>query len=102
MLSKKGVFGGKKLGALPFCEDCFYGKHKWVSFKPVVHNTKGILNYVHSDLWGPSRKVSLGGCTYLLTFVDDYSRKVRCIFIKTKDEVMGVFIYWKIMIEKKM
>ena len=50
VLSKKGVFGGKKLGALPFCEDCVYGKNKWVSFKPTVHNTKGTLDYVHSDL----------------------------------------------------
>ena len=32
MLSKKGFFGGKTLGALPFCEDCVYGKHKCVSF----------------------------------------------------------------------
>ena len=28
VLSKKEVFGGKKLGALPFCEDCVCGKHK--------------------------------------------------------------------------
>ena len=27
ILSKKRVFFGKKLGALPFCEDCVYGKH---------------------------------------------------------------------------
>ena len=76
VLSKKGVFGGKKLGALQFCEDCVYGKHKQVSFKLAIHNTKRILDYIHSDLWGPSRKVSLGGCSYLLTFIDDYSRKV--------------------------
>ena len=73
-----------------------------MSFKPVVHNTKGILDYVHSDLWGPSRKMSFGGYSYLLTFIDDYSRKVWCFFIKTKDEVMGIVIDWKTMIEKKM
>ena len=73
-----------------------------MSFKPDVHNIKGILDYVHLDLWGSSREVSLGGCSYILTFIDDYSRKVWCFFVKTKDEVMGVFIDWKTMIEKKM
>ena len=60
-------------------------KHKRVSFKPTIHNTKGILDYVHSDLWGPLRKVSLGGCSYFLLFIDDYSRMIWCFFIKTKD-----------------
>ena len=77
---------------LPFCEDCVYGKHKRVSFKPTVHNTKGILDYIHSDLWGPSRKVSLGERNYLFMFIEDYSRKVWCFFIKTKDKVIDVFI----------
>jgi hypothetical protein len=31
---------------------------------------------VHVDVWGPSRKTSLlGGANYMLTIVDDYSRK---------------------------
>ena len=80
----------RSFGVLPFWEDCVHGKYKRVSFKHFVHNTKGILDYVHSDLWGPSRKVSLGGCSYLRTFIDDYLKKVWCFIIKTKDEVMGV------------
>ena len=43
--------------------------------------------------------MSLGGCSYL-TFIDDYSRRVWCFFIKTKDEVMSNFIDCKTMIEK--
>ena len=100
-LCKQGLLGGKKLGNLAFCEQCVYGKHKRVSFKSAVHNTKGILDYVHSDLWGPSRKTSIGGSNYLLTFIDDYSRKVWCYFIKNKDDVFDVFLQWKTMIEKK-
>ena len=48
MLSKKGVFGGKKLRVLLFSKYCVYGKHKRVSFKLVIDNTKGVLVYVHS------------------------------------------------------
>ena len=99
VLNKKGFFGGKKLS---LCDDCVFGKHKRVSFKSAVHCTKGVLDYIHSDLWGPSRRVSLGGCNYLLTFIADYYRKVWCFFINTKDEVMGVFKDWKTMVEKRM
>ena len=63
-----------------------------MSFKPAIHNTKGILDYIHSDLWGPSKKTSLGGCNYLLTLIDYYSRKGFCYFIKHKDDVFDVFV----------
>ncbi|KAL6319440.1 hypothetical protein AAG906_014115 [Vitis piasezkii] len=35
----------------------------------------GTLDYIHSDLWGPSQIVSHGDERYMLTFIDDYSRK---------------------------
>ena len=47
-----------------------------VKFNTSTHTSKGILDYVHSDLWGPYRKPSLGGAQYILTIIDDYSRKV--------------------------
>ena len=100
-LCKQRLFDDKKFGNLEFCEQCVYGKHKRVSFKPAIHNTKGILDYVNFDLWGPSRKTSLGGGNYLLTFINDFSRKVWCYFIKHKNKVFDVFLEWKKMIEKK-
>ena len=47
-----------------------------MKFGIVIHNTKGILDYVHSDVWGPSRTISIGGMHYFVTFVDDYSKRV--------------------------
>jgi hypothetical protein len=38
-------------------------------FNTVVHTTKGSLDYVHTDLWGPSRKPSYGGARYMLTIL---------------------------------
>ncbi|GJZ67186.1 retrovirus-related pol polyprotein from transposon TNT 1-94 [Tanacetum coccineum] len=58
-----------------------------------------ILDYVHSDVWGPSKIRSLGGRHYYVTFVDDFSRRVWVYMLKTKDEVLGVFIKWKKMME---
>ena len=76
---------------MKFCEHCIFWKHKRVKFSTSFHTTKGILDYVHADLWGPSRKPSLGGARYMLTIIDDYSRKVWPYFLKTKDDTFAVF-----------
>ncbi|GJX43338.1 retrovirus-related pol polyprotein from transposon TNT 1-94 [Tanacetum coccineum] len=39
------------------------------------HTTQGVIDYFHSDLWGPSQVESLGGKRYFLSIVDDYSRR---------------------------
>ena len=49
-LFEQGSFHGKKFGNLGFFEQCVYRKQKRASFRPVIHNTKGILDYIHSDL----------------------------------------------------
>ena len=41
----------------------------------------------HTDVWGPSRKSSVGSARYYLLCVDDYSRYVTIYFMKEKNEV---------------
>ena len=72
-----------------------------MKFNTSTHTTEGILDYVHSDLWGPSRRKSLGGASYMLTIIDDYSRKVWPYFFKHKYEAFSAFKEWKIMIERQ-
>ena len=62
-----------------------------VKFNTSVHITKGTLDYVHADLWGPSRKPSFGGACYILTIIDDYSRRVWAYFLKNKDDTFAAF-----------
>ncbi|KAG8489132.1 hypothetical protein CXB51_017197 [Gossypium anomalum] len=54
-LSKRGLFDGQGICKLNFCEHCVFGKQKRVRFTRGIHNTKGTLEYIHFDLWGPSR-----------------------------------------------
>jgi hypothetical protein len=98
-LAKRELIDGCDLGNLEFCEHCIFGKHKRVKFNASVHTTKGILDYVHADVWGPSRRTSNGGANYMLTIIDDYSRKVWPYFLKHKSDVFNAFKKWKVMVE---
>nr|ABA96191.1 retrotransposon protein, putative, Ty1-copia subclass [Oryza sativa Japonica Group] len=100
-LMKRNLLDGCTQGNMKFCEHCVFGKHKRVKFNTSVHRSKGILDYVHADLWGPSRKPSLGGACYMLTIIDDYSRKVWPYFLKHKDDTFAAFKEWKVMIERQ-
>ena len=79
------------MGKLPFCEHCIFGKSTRLKFTRAVHSTIGILNYVHSDLWGPSRHPTLGGGRYFLSIIDDFSRKVWIYILKSKYEAFQRF-----------
>ncbi|GKV35094.1 hypothetical protein SLEP1_g43407 [Rubroshorea leprosula] len=70
-LSKRGLLCGQKIGKLDFY------------------------------LWGPSPVASKGGAVYMLTFIDDYSRKVWVYTLKSKSDVFLTFKQWKTLIEKQ-
>jgi hypothetical protein len=81
---KRELLDGCNMGKLEFCEHDIFGEHKRVKFNVSVHTTtKGILDYMHSDLWGSSRKKSLGGASYMHTIIDDYYRKSVALFLET-------------------
>ena len=61
--------------------------------------TKGTLELIHSDVYGPMSSTSLSGFEYYITFIDDYSRKTWIYFLKTKSEMFGKFKEFKALIE---
>ena len=101
-LVNQGLLKGAKTCKLDFCEYCVLGKQTRVKFGTAIHNTKDILDYVHSDVWGPTRTASMGGKHYFVTFVDDFSRRVWVYTMKTKDDVLEIFINWKKMVETQI
>ena len=90
-----------KKGKLDFCEHRVFKKQYKMKFSIGVHGTKGTVDYIHSDLWGPSQVPSKSGLRYMLNFVDDYSRKVQEYFLKQKSNVFEKFKLQKTMIEKQ-
>lgn len=49
------MFSSQDIKKLEFCEKCVLGKSKKMMFQKGTHSTKEPLDYVRSDLWGPSR-----------------------------------------------
>ena len=70
-----------------FCEHCIYGKQNWVRFSFGATRAKGILELIHSDVFGPVHVPSLRKYVYYVSFIDDFSRTTWIYFLRKKSEV---------------
>eukprot|EP00253_Pinus_taeda_P033003 PITA_33003 len=89
-----------KSGKLDFCKHCLFGKQSKQKFKTGKHTSKGILDYIHSDVWGPAPTTSSSGSSYFVSFIVDFSRKVWVYMLKRKSDVFSVFKQFKAFVEK--
>ena len=74
-----------------FCEHCIYGKQNRVRFASSATREKGILELIHSDVFGPISVPSLGKYVYYVSFIDDLSRNIWIYFLQKKSEVFSKF-----------
>ena len=81
------------------CKGCVKGKNIKNPFPKSETETKGTLEFIHSDVCGPMSSTSLSGFEYYITFIDDYSRKTWIYFLKTKYEVFKKFKEFKALKE---
>ena len=57
------------------CIPCVQSKQTRIVQHTPMRITNRILERLHSDLWGPHDPESLGGSSYAVVLVDDYSKK---------------------------
>ena len=57
------------------CQGCAEGNHTRGPFPSSVTKTSDVLQLIHADLSGMLPVTSLGGCSYYMMFIDDFSRK---------------------------
>lgn len=88
-------------GRIEKCEVCVQGKQTRSSFKDVGNRATEVLQLIHSDVCGPMSTKSFGGARYLLTFVDDFSRKVFVYPMKQKSEVFDLFVGFTKLVENQ-
>lgn len=84
-----------------FCEKCVLSKQTRTSFQnKAEYQAKHILELIHTDICGPITPKSFSGKRYLISFIDDFSRKTWVYFLKEKSEAFEVFKKFKVMVEK--
>jgi hypothetical protein len=95
-LHKRNLLKGVKMCKLDFCKFCVLEKQNRVQFK-----IEGILDYVHSNVWGPVKIASREGHMYFMIFIDDFSIKVWVYFMRHKSKTFAKFKLWKAKVENQ-
>jgi hypothetical protein len=102
-LHNKGMVEGMYNITLDFdlCEHCLYGKHNRVIFPSGATREKGILELIHSDVFGVVPVPSLAKSVYYVSFIDDFSRNTWIYFLRKKSKVFDKFKEFKSLVENQ-
>jgi transposase InsO family protein len=73
------------------CRGCALCKNTKKAYPHSIRKTNGILDLIHSYLYGPMTAPSMNGCLYYIFFIDDCSCKTWIYFLKTYDESFSKF-----------
>ena len=93
--SCKGLLINNSPKETGICHGCELGKSHHLPFPPSNKCASQLLELVHSDLVGPLQSNSIQGNKYFATFINDYTRIVVVIPLKSKDQLSGAFVhYW--------
>lgn len=84
------------------CEACMKGKQHRAPFpKRSTWRATERLQLIYSDICGPVTPASNSQKRYLLTFIDDYTRKTWIYFLLEKSETFYQFKLFKASVEKE-
>ena len=84
------------------CEKCIVGKmHRQKFEKDKATRASQPLQLVHLDLMGPFQTKSLKGASYVLTFIDDFSRMTFGYLLEHKDQTFESFKVFKAFVENQ-
>jgi len=101
---KKMVIGLPILKATKeICAICLTGKqHRESMSKKTSWKSSTQLQLVHSDICGPITPISHSGKRYILSFIDDFTRKTWVYFLHEKSEAFATFKIFKASVEKEI
>ena len=102
LLSRFGYIPGLDFSDFSMCEHYLYGKQTLSSHSIIGKKRSEPLELVHSDVCGPMPIVSMGGASYFVTFIDDFSRKFWAYPLIWKDDVLSMFKRFVTLVETKI
>ena len=62
---------------------------------------KATRQLVHTDTWGSTRNLNLGGERYILLLVDDYTRMMLLYFLGQISQIFSYFLQFKALTDKQ-
>jgi hypothetical protein len=68
------------------CDVCQLSRQKKLPFSISQNNAQNMFDLIHVDIWGPFSTECIHGFRYFLTILDDYSRHVWVVMMKSKSE----------------
>jgi hypothetical protein len=68
------------------CTICPLGRQKRLAFPVSISHSLAKFDLIHCDIWGPLSTLSINGCSYFLTIVDDYSRFTWIHLLQSKSQ----------------
>lgn len=71
------------------------------TFPTVIHTTIVAFELLHLDVWGLASCVSLDGCKYFLSIVDDYTRFTWIFPLTVKSEVCAMVLNFVKSVERQ-
>ena len=81
------------------CTSCQLGKQLALPFNNSESISNIIFELIHSDVWGPSLVVSIGGSRYFVIFIDDYSCYSLIFPMKSRSEILPIYNNFAKMVE---
>ncbi|KAD6118940.1 hypothetical protein E3N88_10211 [Mikania micrantha] len=97
------VLGLPKVGEYnKVCDTCLMGKQQKEAIpKRSTWRASEKLQLIHTDLCGPISPTSPSGKRYILSFIDDFSRKGWLYFLSNKSESFEYFQRFKALVENE-
>lgn len=102
LCDKKRVYGidlPLKKQKLP-CETCDQAKIHTLPFTEGTR-AKNVLELVHTDICGPMNIKSYGNARYFATFIDDKTRYMEIVFLKSRSDILKEFDKYRLRVERE-
>ncbi|GJR11354.1 retrotransposon protein, putative, ty1-copia subclass [Tanacetum coccineum] len=101
-LQKDGVLESFDFKSNDVCESCLLGKMTKSPFTGLCERGEGLLDLVHTDLYGPFRSATKDGNRYYVMFINDFSRYGYVYLIKHKSDTFEVFKRYQNEVENQL
>lgn len=81
------------------CLSCQLAKQTALPFNNSTSVSTAPFDLIHSDIWGPSPTVTMGGSKYFVIFIDDYSRFTWLYLMQNRSELPQIYYNFAQMIQ---